>query len=126
MILKNNIHLTQGQRHWLSVLDAGNRVSPERVMSVQRNEPANTAETKEVKRWLNWILLIGRAHPSFGCDQSEVRDSFVRFIPNGVTNAEIGQFHRRFRSVSFRERDEDVGRLQVAVDDPERMELIQS
>ena len=71
--------LTQIQSNWLPVLNAGNRISPERVKSVQKNKPTNASETKEVKRRTNWVLRVGGAHPSFGRDQTKLRES-IRFI----------------------------------------------
>ena len=117
--------MTENQPNWLLVSYAGNWISTKRMKSVQKNKPTNAAESKKIKWQFNWVLRVGRAHPSFGRDQTELRES-SRFIPNGVTNAKIGQFDHRFSRVSFRERDEDVGRLQVAMDDPKRMKLIQS
>jgi len=62
------------------------------VESVHENIPINDLKRKEIERWTNWILRVSGAHPSFGRDQTELRDYI---IPNSVTDPEIGQFHHR-------------------------------
>ena len=61
---------------WPSFSLIGFRFSIPEIGSVpnRKNVPINNSKRNEIEGWTNWVLRVSGAHPSFGRDQTELRD----------------------------------------------------